>query len=100
MITAKATTDLNTNPASPKYQANRFSITPRIPPPRAAPGRLVIPPRTAEAKPLRRGSIIRLGSRVVMGARSNPETAPIRELSPQVKENILLVLIPIRRAAI
>jgi len=65
---------------------------------RAAPGRLVMPPRTAAAKAFIRGSIIMGGSRTVRVAMNIPATAPMKELRAQVKEKILLVRIPISRA--
>ena len=67
--------------------------------PKAAPGRLVIPPSTAPAKPFSIGSSIMLGSSVAIGAISMPATAPVAELSPHVNVRMRLVGMPIALAA-
>ncbi len=91
-----ATIDLNSRDT---YPPNRFSRIPKIYPPNAAPTNVVIPPRTAAAKPFRSGSSIRFGSKVAMGANNIPATAPIMELNAQVRDNILFVRMPLMRAA-
>ena len=93
---AKATTDLN---AKETYPPKRFSMIPSKAPPTAVPGRLVIPPKTAEANPFKRGSIIIGGSSTPRAAMSIPATAPTMELMAQVKERIHLVRMPMTRAA-